>query len=139
MRAAAAPILLACALSLPLLAGGGCGRVKEDKLATLLESALSGYRQAIRWGYYPAAAGFLHPDQRDGLDLAKLENVRVTNYEVVQPAVIDDSATAEQLVQIDYVLSDQQVLKSLADRQQWRYDEPRKSWWLHSGLPPFGN
>jgi hypothetical protein len=138
MRTAPVPILLAPALTLLLiLSAAGCGNVKEDKMAELLEVATSGYRQAIRWGYYPAAAGFLHPDERQNVDLDKLANVRVTGYEVVQPPVIGAEKTAVQVVQIDYVLNDEQVLKSIGDRQQWRYDEAQKTWWLHSGLPAF--
>jgi len=138
MRHVPAPILLVLLLSvLPGLTMTGCGRVKEDKMTALLDSAVNGYRQSIRWGYYPAAVGFLYPDERGDVDLDKLKNIRVTSYEVVQPPVIDADKAAVQLVQIDYVLNDQQVLKSIADRQQWRYDEAQKTWWLHSGLPAF--
>jgi len=128
-------------LVLVLLAGsigGGCARVKEDTAAQRLESALSGYRQAIRWGYYPAATGYVDAEQRREIDLKALKNVRVTGYEIVEPAVIGDGR-ATQLVQIDYVLNDRQVLRSIADRQRWRYDEQAGAWWLESGLPAFEN
>lgn len=136
---------LALALTLALaVAGGGCGQVKEDKQKLLLDSATSGYRQSIRWGYYEAAVGFLHPDVRADIDFDALNNIRVTGYEVVVPAVIGDggsavqpAVTAVQLVQIEYVLNDRQLLKRLADRQEWRYDDERESWWLQSGLPTF--
>lgn len=66
----------------------GCGRVKEDKLAQGLYAATKGYRESIRWGYYDAALGFLHPDERVDVDLEALENIRITGYEEIQPAVI---------------------------------------------------
>jgi len=118
-------------------AGVGCGRVKEDKMAAALDSAVNGYRQSIRWGYYDAAVGFLHPDERDDLDRELLANVRVTGYEVLQPPVITPQNTAVQLVRIEYVLEDEQRLKHVLDRQEWRYDEDRAGWWLHTGLPKF--
>jgi hypothetical protein len=120
------------------LEGGGCASVKKDAKRIALENALSSYRQAIRWGYFPAAAGFLDPELDLEVDLQALENVRVTGYEVVQPGMVGPDDVAVQLVQIDYVLSDRQRLRKLADRQRWRYDDDGKAWWLQSGLPDFG-
>jgi hypothetical protein len=117
----------------------GCGRVKEDKMAAALYSATNGYRESIRWSYFDAAVGFLHPDVREDLDLDKLRNIRVTGYEVLQPAVITPQQTAVQLVRINYVIDDEQRLKSLAERQEWRWDEDRTGWWLYTGLPKFSD
>jgi hypothetical protein len=117
----------------------GCGQVKEDAKRIALENTLSSYRQAIRWGYFPAAAGFVSPDQRADLDTQQLENVQVTGYEVVQSGVISPDDTAVQLVQIAYVLKDRQRLEQIADRQRWRYDPTTRAWWLESGLPSFGD
>lgn len=121
------------------LGGTACGRVKEDKMAMGLYSATKGYRESIRWGYFDAAVGFLHPDEREDLNAETLKNIRVTGYEVVQPAVITPQETAVQLVRIDYVLEDEQRLKSLMDRQEWRWDADRVGWWLYTGLPKFGD
>jgi len=137
------PIILgAMALVMTLLITvtvSGCGQVKEDAKRIALENTVSSYRQAIRWGYFPAAAGFLSPEARMDLDLEPLENVRVTGYEVIQAGVIGADDTAVQLVRIDYVLKDQQRLEQLADQQRWRYDPATGAWWLDSGLPSFAN
>jgi hypothetical protein len=117
----------------------GCGRVKEDKMASALYNATKGYRESIRWSYFDAAVGFLHPDVRGDLDLDKLQNIRVTGYEVLQPPVITPQQTAVQLVRINYVIDDEQRLKTLADRQEWRWDEDRTAWWLYTGLPKFAD
>jgi hypothetical protein len=128
----------AAALILLLISGlSGCGQIKEDGKRVSLENTLSSYRQSIRWGYFPAAAGFISPDQRLDLDLEALQNVRVTGYEVIQPGVIGADETAVQLVQIAYVLEDEQRLKQISDRQRWRYDPESSAWWLESGLPAF--
>jgi hypothetical protein len=116
---------------------GGCGRVKQDRMASALYSATKGYQESIRWGYFDAAIGFLAPDERGDVDMDAFNNIRVTGYDVVQPAVITPQQTAVQLVRIDYVLQDEQRLKHLADRQEWRWDEHSGVWWLHSGLPKF--
>lgn len=106
-------------------------------MVVALDNATKGYRESIRWGYYEAAVGFLHPDARGDLDAESLANIRVTGYEVIQPPVITPRQTAVQLVRIDYVLEDEQRLKSLLDRQEWRWDQDRAGWWLATGLPKF--
>jgi hypothetical protein len=121
------------------LGAAGCGRVKEDKMVATLYSATNGYRESIRWSYFDAAVGFLHPDVREDLDLDTLKNIRITGYEVLQPAVITPQQTAVQLVRVSYVIDDEQRLKNLADRQEWRWDEERAAWWLYSGLPKFAD
>jgi hypothetical protein len=129
--------LLALTLAMIVLAGIGCASVKKDSKRIALENALSSYSEAIRWGYFPAAASFLDPAIRSNIDIEALENVRVTGYEVIQPGLVGPDDVAVQLVQIDYVLTDRQRLRKLADRQRWRYDETSKAWWLASGLPDF--
>ncbi|TVQ88663.1 MAG: hypothetical protein EA400_08500 [Chromatiaceae bacterium] len=130
---------LLVALLLPVLLSGpgGCGRIKEDRKANALEAVTRTYAEAIRWGYYPAAVGFLSPEVRGDVDLEALKNIRVTGYEVIQPPVIDPDDAAVQLVQVDYVLNDRQVLRSLTDRQVWRWNEAGASWWLQTSLPAF--
>ncbi len=124
-------------LLIVLLSTLGCARLKDDKIAMRLESATTSYRQSIRWGYWEAAAGFVYPSKQAEIDLNGLDNVRVTGYEVVQPPVIAEDISAGQLVRIEYVLRDRQRLESLVDRQEWRFEEDTKAWWLHSGLPKF--
>jgi hypothetical protein len=129
---------LSVALLLGIVVGiAGCAGVKEDRMATALYEATNGYRQAIRWGYFDAAAGFLHPDDREGLDPSGLENIRVTGYEVIRPAIIAPDQSAVQLVRIEYVLEDEQRLRSVDDRQEWRWNADQRGWWLQSGLPAF--
>jgi hypothetical protein len=119
------------------LGAASCGEVKKDRLGQALYSATTGYGQAIRWGYYDAAIAFLEPETREGFDPEALSNIRVTGYEVLQPAVISPEETAAQLVRIEYVLQDEQRVKTLSERQDWRWDKDDGAWWLHSGLPKF--
>lgn len=119
----------------PLLAGG-CSKVREEKKEIALEATTNNYHRAIRWGYYQAAYGYVHPDKRGEVP-AYLENVRVTSYDVVQPPVMQDDTTATQIVEIEYLHRDRQVIKRIADRQEWRLDPETGVWWLHSGVPEF--
>jgi hypothetical protein len=126
--------LILCLAFIPL---HGCKQIKEERKHRLLEDATSKYRQAIRWGYYDAASQLLKHEEGAEKPPINLENIRVTGYEVLRPPVIHEADKAEQLVRIDYVLSDRQRLESLSDRQQWIYDQDTSSWWLASGLPAF--
>lgn len=122
---------LAAALLIP-----GCGKVREEGKSNALEAATTAYGSAIRWGYYETALGYLHPDKRVELP-AGIESIRVTSYDVVQPPLRQDEDGATQVVRIEYLHEDVQRVKSLTDRQTWRYDPEAKGWWLYSGLPAF--
>ncbi len=127
--------------ALPLVFGlsllVGCGSAQKERMTNILFDNTNGYRESLRWGYYTAAVDFLHPDARGDIDFEVLENVRVTSIEEVRPGVITPEHRVQRLVRIDYVLEDEQRLKHVLDRQDWRWDEPAKTWWLHSGLPDF--
>ncbi|MBK1722403.1 hypothetical protein CKO23_09110 [Thiocystis violacea] len=122
-----------------LAAIAGCSPVKKDKMAVTLQNATNAYQSALRWGYFENAFGFVDPAKRQDKDMPEaLEDIRLTGYDVVQaPVMKEDSNTALQIVKIEYLHQDRQVVKTLTDRQLWRYDEAEKKWWLESGLPKF--
>jgi uncharacterized protein YceK len=123
-------------LATALLVGSGCATIEKDKRANALEAAMTAYGNAIRWGYYDTAYGFVSADERKGIP-QHLDNIQVTGYEVVQPPFMKDEETAEQVARIEYVRKDVQRVRSLANRQLWRYEETTNRWWLMSGLPDF--
>ena len=129
--------VVAVALAAALLVG--CNPVKQDRMTDTLQNATNGYQNALRWGYYENAYGYIHPDRRGAaLSPETLEGLRLTGYDVIQPPVMNAEAeTATQIVAIDYLYEDRQVVKQLKDRQLWRYDAEKKGWWLESGLPAF--
>ncbi len=134
----AAPLLLALVLLLAAFCLlPGCATMERNRQVSALENSTHRYREALRWGYWQTAAELLHPSAQAQVDLEPLENVRISGIEVVRPAAISPEGTAFQLVQIDYVLADEQRVKRILDRQDWRWDEPRQQWLLHSGLPTF--
>jgi len=132
-----AVLLVLAALAVTLAELPGCVGMQKDQQASALLSTLDAYRETLRWGYWDAALEFLHPDTREKVDLAPLKNVRVTGIEEVRAATITPENTAMRLVRIDYVLEDEQRVKQVLDRQDWRWDDTRKAWLLHSGLPAF--
>lgn len=108
-------------------------------MADSLQNATNGYQTALRWGYYENAYAYIDPKQRRDQSLpAVLEGLRLTGYDVIQsPTLREGDDKAIQIVEIEYLHEDRQVVKKLKDRQVWRYDADKKTWWLTSGLPAF--
>lgn len=131
--------LLQIALALPLTLSllGGCATIQKDKKVKAMDAATTTYGKSLRWGYFDTAYGYLAPEKRQQVP-QYLKNVRVTGYEVMQPPLMKGETDMEQVVRIEYVHKDTQRLKSISDRQLWRYDKEANAWWLQSGVPPFG-
>ena len=120
----------------PIALTSGCQKVKEQSKATKLDNASNLYRKAIRWGYYDIAMTVVDPKKPVNFNEDDYENIRVTSYEILQPA-ITDGVKAVQIMRLEYLLRDQQVIRKLTDRQTWRYDPEIKEWFLTSGFPKF--
>jgi hypothetical protein len=126
---------LAASLVFAALAGCATSASKADLLNTTLES----YATVIRWGNFEDAVAFVDPETIKAhpitkLDLDRYTQVRVTTY-TDQPVRPIGEGEARQTVEIGLVNNNTQSLRSVIDRQVWRYDEKAKHWWLVSGLP----
>lgn len=127
-----------CAILLLIPLVVGCAKLERDKKDMALEAAAAGYGSALRWGYFETASGYVHPDQRDAMAAAQWQdNLRITGYDIVQPAAMGSEDEALQVVRIEYLYEDRQIVHRLVDHQEWRYDVESGSWWLYSGLPQF--
>ena len=120
-----------------LLAGlAGCNTFQEKKRENTLDSTLSNYHTAMRWGHWESLISMRSP-KAPKMPEVDLDNVRVTGYELRQPPVEIEKDKVVQVVQIDYVLRDRQQLRKLRDNQEWRYDPETKLWSLFSPFPDF--
>ncbi|KOR31415.1 hypothetical protein TI04_00945 [Achromatium sp. WMS2] len=103
-----------------------CASAPENTKNTELETTWSVYQGAMHWKYCDTLIGFYSaPVAKE--TLAKLDNVRVTAYEVRH----------SPMVEIQYVLNSEQMLRKVIDRQEWRYAKTRKSWLIFSPFPLF--
>ena len=124
---------VACAA---LLLAGCAQNTRNDNLT----ATLSAYGSAIRWDGLQSALQFVDPKvlkehPPTDLDLARYQQVRVTDYDDGSgPAAINQDEV-QQTAQISFVNIHTQVERSVLQRQVWRYDEKTKHWWLESGLP----
>jgi len=98
------------------------------------------YETIIRWSQWDAAADFVsleyqaeHPITR--LEMDRLRLFKVTAYTLRSSGIFDEGMTARQTVEIKMFNTQQAVERTVIDQQEWRYDEERQRWLLHSGLP----
>jgi len=102
--------------------------------------AFKQYETIIRWSQWDAAADFVSPDYQlehpiTRLEMDRLRLFKVTAYTLRSTGVYDEGMTARQVVEIKMFNNHKAVERTVIDEQEWRYDETRKRWLLHSGLP----
>jgi outer membrane murein-binding lipoprotein Lpp len=119
-----------------LLLAGCATKTRSDALTTTLNA----YGSTLRWGDFQSAAQFIEPAQRaahplDPLDLARYQQVRVSEYDNGAGPVPTGDFDVQQTVLINLVNIHTQSERSIVDHQTWHYDEKTKHWWLTSGLP----
>lgn len=129
--------LLLGLLAFTLLAGCATGSGSRDKALT---EVLRSYGATVRWGDLAQAAAFIDPELRDvqaptRLDLERMAQLRVAYYRDDDGPMLIDAGRAAQVVEIGLINIHTRVQRSVIDRQEWRYDEQARRWWLVSGLP----
>lgn len=129
-------ILLPLAASAVMLLAGCAKNTRSDSLT----ATLNAYGSAVRWNGLQSALQFVDPKALKAhppteLDLARYQQVRVTDYDDGAGPVALGDDEVQQTVQISFVNVHTQVERSIVQRQVWRYDENAKHWWLESGLP----
>lgn len=121
-----------------VLALGACATGAPP--ADLLEQTLDSYESTLTFGGdLTQAIGFIDPEwlaahPPSELELERLRQVIVTDYRAGDPVRIDDQHVS-QVVRMEVVNNHTQNARGVVDRQQWRYDDVAKRWWLTSGLP----
>lgn len=127
--------LVAALIGLALSACASTGN--ETKL---LEQNLDAHASAVRWGDPLSALDFVDPTLREGFEPTGLERERWRQFQVAgyraQPPVMVAPDRAVRTVELELVNRNNQVARTVAWRQEWRFDPVAKRWWLASGLPP---
>jgi hypothetical protein len=108
------------------------GRYKQ------FEATAIAYERAIRWSDFRAALAIASNPTAPMPDLARLQKIRVTSYDVIGvPSFDEDTVKAVQLVEIRYVYIDSMSERTINDPQTWEYSEKDERWKLTSPFPPF--
>jgi len=122
-------------VSLSVLAGCATQKSKGDLLETTLES----YAATIRWGNFEDAAAFVDPETLKAhpltaLDFERYRQVRISGYNA-QPARPTGDNEVALTAEVVLTNNNTQSVRSVLDRQRWRYDDKARRWWLVTGLP----
>ena len=125
--------------ALVILLGAGCVAVSGMNKMKSLDRAAIGYREAIRWSDFETAYRFTKNSQveNDLQAFKKLDQIKVTSYEVKQTITAEDRSQVRQIVEIKYYNTDDMVERTLRDHQVWEYDTMGRNWVLKGNLPDF--
>ena len=102
------------------------------------------FADIVRWRPLHKMYAFLKTEPERPVSVQEgLENVRVTGYELTEP--LNEIAPPEpgepwrwrQAAQIDYVLTDRQVVRQLFDLQVWESEDQGKTWYRTTPVPVF--
>lgn len=129
--------ILAAVLVPVLLAG--CANDPTRGKERALRETLRAYAGMLRWGDIVQAQVYLDPEYLEkhplsDVDLARYRQVQISQYNE-HPAVPVSDTQVQQIVEIGLINVHTQTMRTLVDRQTWRYDAKQKRWWLTSGLP----
>ena len=118
-------------LGISLVFISGCQSMSERKRDESLTSTLVLYGKVLRWqGPHEQGSMLVNPEQTP-----KYRGITITSYQVVSNPVKTRENEAHQTAAIEYVYSDNQVIKRVIDQQIWEYDTEDKRW-LRANPPP---
>ncbi len=124
-------------LVLTVLILAGCATF--ERRVESFETTTFDYENSIRWGYFQLAYEFKKPQEGSTgtPDFEKLEEIRVSTYDVLKSRIAEDKLQAHQTVAIKYYNIHHMVEKTFVDKQVWEFDREGKRWYLVSDFPEF--
>ena len=131
------PMLLAVLALLLAVTGDALARRGKMDLLQANQYAWSG---AIRWGDFEGALSLVEPGYREAhpttdLELKRYEQVQITAYRERNSTADKKGGVAMRDVEIGVVNRHTQAERTVRYREEWRWDEASKNWWLMTGLP----
>ena len=103
------------------------------------------YRSAVRWAEYDEAFSYIkiREGEPSELDLDYLEQIEVTDYEILKrTSVAKTEVTPEEVqvvVEIDFLRDASPSLNKIKRQETWWFDEEAEKWYLDGNLPDFKN
>ena len=104
-----------------------------------LDQVTRAYEKHIRWGKFEEARAFKKGPQEFLTDSERrrLQNIRVTGYDMLNSHVSEDQSTAVLMIRMRYFHDEYAIEKTFIDQQKWRFDEASERWFLESPIPAF--
>lgn len=128
--------VLAVFALLSVLAAPAVAKSKMDQL----QSNQYAWAGAIRWGDFEGALSLIDPAYREAhpttdLELRRYEQVQITAYRERASTADKKGGVAMRDVEIGVVNRHTQAERTVRYREEWRWNEADKNWWLTTGLP----
>ena len=130
-------LLLRCLLACCLVLLAGCP--KSASKGSALDEIQYAYSAAIRWGDFEGAYTLVDPKLREehpltDVDFSRYKQVQISAYRDLGGSPL---ASGEIVREIEIGVINRNTLaeRTVRYRENWRYDEAAKTWWLTSGLP----
>ncbi|MBU8977237.1 hypothetical protein JI752_013875 [Lysobacter sp. MMG2] len=122
-----------------LLAFTGDALARRGKMDQLQANQYA-WSGAIRWGDFEGALGLIEPGYREShpvsdLELKRYEQVQITAYRERNSTADKKGGVAMRDIEIGVVNRHTQAERTVRYREEWRWDEATKNWWLVTGLP----
>ena len=116
----------------------GCRSNPFSDLPDTLQARVRTFEDVVRWGALHKMYAFQKIESGEEVEVQEgLDNVRVTGYELVEPINPIEPMRWRQAAQIDYVLTDRQVVRQLVDYQVWESEDEGKTWHRTTPVPVF--
>jgi len=124
------------ALAVATLLVTACGSSHEKAR----ETALKSFEAQVRWSEFAALLDHIHPEYLrehpiNSIEMSRLRQYRVTGYHLKSRTVDSDGKRLRQVVELRLFNRNTALERVIDYRQDWRWDEQRERWLLHSGLP----
>lgn len=116
----------------------GCSTFSEKNRIKTFGTISKAYENTLRASRFETAHQFLDPEVVLGDEaINQYNNVKVYEYEVKEFNLSDDTSEIHQTAEIMYYKMDTYILRTIRDKQFWKYNETDKVWFLQTGLPAF--
>ena len=98
------------------------------------------WSKAIRWAEFEGATNLIDPLKREehaltDVEMARYEQVQISHYRDLGASQDMEAGTAVRDIEIGVVNKHTMTERTVRYREEWRWDESSKTWWLTSGMP----
>ena len=128
---------------LALIIAAPASALAKRKKGSQLDAMQAAYASAIRWGEFEQAWELVQPAYRQAHPMSELafrryEQVEISGYSDRNSSVADDGSVIRK-VELRVINRHNLAERTLRYREQWRWDDEAKRWWLVVGLPDLWN
>ena len=117
----------------------GCASVFDSVKMNKFTDTSRSYGETLVWSRFETANLYRKPElaEKEKPDFEWLKNIKVTQYDIKELSVSEDSLRVVQEVEIAYYHRDKMIVKTLRDQQVWEFDTRDRRWYLVTRLPEF--